>query len=490
MLPLRAEASPCDFELSPQITATQIVYNYTINASNASVVDNITSASMSFNLSQFLKSGSQYIANYTINNSNNLTQSQTLAYLSFDCNETKTFFIINASNASITTKPNETVVFSFIVAPRTFSDYVIKSWGIFNISERSINISNPYFYNISAIVPDLERGNFRQVFEIRNGLEAQYLFYEINNTGIIHSRILKAEVPTKLVYGKFFNLSFVVDNTDGMSVELFKDTSKVSEFNLKQESPYLFDGEYIPRDFVNIIKLNVRNNYTTQEIYYNVTTDKPDFTSDNVILPSLMVNYTSFIPLVDFKTDAQIPITVSATTNQINISGNETNITTSVINADYYFANELGTANPSVAKQLYLYINPKTPERGHLEVTIASPAFDNKTFSVDYLGGTFNNQPVMDINYYNKPTHCVIKPSAGYTTNYTCSFDLPSDYDVKNLQNNELTILKSGYDDKISVRDDKIKESNSRFYYLLGFNIIILLAGTVYIFKDKFIFHM
>jgi hypothetical protein len=485
VLPFKAEATPCDFELTPQIIATQTIYNYTMNASNASVVDNVSSELMSFNLNQFLKSGSQYIAKVSINDSNNLTISQTLATLSFDCNNTKTFFIINSSDVNIVTKPNNTVTFSFIISPRTFSDYVIKSWGIFNISERNINISNPYFYNVSAIVPDLERGTYRQVFEIRNGLEAQYLLYDINNTGIIHSRILKAEVPTKLVYGKYFNLSFVVDNTNLMNIELFKDTSKVSEFNLKQESAYLFDGSNIPFDFVNIIKLNVRNNYTAQEIYYNVITDKTDFTTDNIILPSLLINYTSFIPLVDFKTDAQIPITVTATTNQINVSVNGTNITQSAINADYYFANERGTANPIVAKQLYLYINPKTPERGHLEITIASPAFDNKTFSVDYVGGSFNNQPVMDINYYNKPTHCVIKPSAGYMTNYTCTFDLPSDYDVKNLQNNELDMIKSGCDMTISAKDQKISDGTRNYYMLIGLDIIVLIIGAGYLLKDK-----
>lgn len=472
-MPFKAEATYCDFELNPQISATQIIYNYTMNASNSSVIDNTTYTTMILNIAQFNRlSNGQYIANYSFNNTNNLTNSTTNAYISFICNETKNFFIINASNYALNVKPNETINFNFIISPVKFGSYIINSWGLFAIPETSANISNPLYYTRNVTVPDIERGTYRQVFQITNGKESQYLFYQINNTGLIRPKILKPEIPAKLTYGIAYNISFVVDNVDSMFVETYRDNTKVDTYNLIRKSDYLFEGSSVPLELLDTLKVGVVNNYTTQFISYNISTAKIDYTQNDVIMPSLLVNYTSFLEIIDFKTDVPISLKIESEIVPLNSSDN----TTKKADVDYYFSNEIGTSNPASAKKLMIYINPKNRERGQIAVNISSPAFEKKSFNIYFLGGTFNNQQVMDIDYYSKKTHCVIKQSAGMQFDYDCTFTLPSDYDVKNLQNNEISLIKDGCNAISAAKDDTISKGSRNYNMLLGFNILVVLG--------------
>lgn len=468
-----AEAVYCDLELTPMLTATQIIYDYTMNATNASVIDNITYTTLYHNITAFnrLPSG-QYYVNYSTNNTNNLINSTTTAYLSFICNGTKNFFIINSSNYTVDTKPNKTVNFNFIISPVVFGKYVINSWGLHAVTETKIDLSEPYQYNISYTTPDIERGTYRQVFEITNGKESQYIMYHINNTGLIRPKILKPEIPAKLTYGRAYNVSFVVDNVDSMFVETYRDNTKVDTYNLTRKSDYLFEGSSMPLELLDTLKVGVVNNYTTQFISYNISTAKIDYAQTDVIMPSLLVNYTSFLEIIDFKTDVPISLKIESEIVPLNSSDN----TTKKADVDYYFSNEIGTSNPASAKKLMIYINPKNRERGQIAVNISSPAFEKKSFNIYFLGGLFNNQQVMDIDYYGKKTHCAIKQANGLQFDYDCTFTLPSDYDIKNLQNNEITMIKDGCNALTAAKDDTISKSSRNYYMLLGFNILIALG--------------
>jgi hypothetical protein len=382
--------------------------------------------------------------------------------------------ILNETNLTITTQPNETINFNFIVSPVVFTNYTIKSWGLFDINDITINnLNDVYYYSDNETTPAIPEGVYYQAFEISNGLQTQYVIFTINNSKTLTPIIMKFDYPTEITYGKYYNVSLLASNVNNAVVEV-----SGMNFALANTSDYYWEGRFFVVNSTNNIKLKIENPYTNLEKIYNITVKDLDFPANNIILPAVAVGQSSSVLLVDFNVDFPIPVNVSATPI---LGENQTQ------DFEFYIVDETGKANPTQAKQLYVVLNPKKPTKNTLEVNITSPDFLQKTIRVEFLGSQNTYPPEMNITYYNKPAFCKLVGNNLLNSSYECKFYLPYNINPENLQASEINMLKESYEMKINTLNDEINNLSTQRLILIVILIIACICLIIYVLKDKII---
>lgn len=418
----------------------------------------------SFNLTN---QSNQYVAFFN-NTYNNDTFSNKII-INLNCDKQKTFFIINQSQAIIDVKSNSTVNLNFWISPVIFGNYSIRGWGIFNHSQ-GIYLDKPYLFNKSYEFPILPYGKYSQVFEITNGYETQYVSYQFNNTYAPEPTIFKVEYPSKITYGKNYKVSVYGDNIDRIELGVGKNV-----WNVYNTSEYYFEGKIFTLEEVNQLNLKAINNYKTINKTYQISIEPLNVSIQNIIIPAIPLNQSTRILIYDFQTDYQIPINVSS---RAIIPENQTQ------DFSYYIVNEDDIINPSSARRLYAIINTQSPIQRAIEVKVSSITFPSQSFNIEFVGSNYFNQPIMNITYYDKPTLCVLKGENFLNSKYSCTFELPINYDVEKLQMNEIALLKEGYEYKINLLE---KENSSlktqRLIVIIG--IILLVIAIIFYLISK-----
>jgi len=404
----------------------------------------------------------------------NSTNTSYIVDLSLTCNKSKTFWLLYPS-IYLETQPNSTVWFNFTIAPVIFTNYTISSWGLFNLSDIDLGyLDNVTNIHIDKVMPAIPSGIYYQTFEISNGLQTQYITFTINNTLTLNPIIMKFTYPTRVSYGKWYNVSLLASNLKTAKVVV-----NDREFSLTNTSEYYWEGKFYVTNSTNRIKLVVVNDFGNLEKEYEITVEPLQFSISNLILPAVPVNQTSKIELVDFGVD--LPIQINFNISPIAI-GNATNYT---LFYDYYITDENGIINPTQAKSLYLLINPKKAERGIISITISSPYFDSKNFTVEFLGSQQYYPNEMNITYYNKPTYCKLVGSDLLNSKYICQFEIPYNINPNELQSKEWEMLKEAYESKIEIMNKELNSlKTQRLIAIIG-TIIAVVVLVIWYFKDK-----
>jgi hypothetical protein len=441
-----ASASYCDFDFRPKLFTPTDIFN-------------LTKVNETF-----------YKFTYFDNNTNTSFD----IFVRVECDQDKTFFII-PNNTYIETKPNETVNFSFIISPVQFRNYTIKSWGLFNISETKIYLDDIYYYNISQTFPSVPAGVYYQTFEIENGLQTQYVTYKINNTLTVNPIIIKFEYPKRITYAKFYNTSLIADNLNFAYITLNNES-----FTLSNKTQFSWEGKFYTLNSTNKITLTVENPYQKISKDFDIIVEDLQFPVNNIILPAAAINQTSKILLADFSVDMPINISYSVKQEATEV-GNET-ITPQL---DYYISDEDGRLNPTQAKKLYLFVNPKEAVRYVLSIDISSKYFNNKTVRVEFLGSDRQLSPEVNFVYYEKQTQCKLVGDNLLDSKYECKFTLPYNMNPENLQATEIQMLREGYEMKINILNKDIKNLTTQRLILLIFIALIIIAMLIYYMKDK-----
>jgi hypothetical protein len=434
------KADYCDLNLNPVLYA-----NFTLNA---------TKLNSTF-----------YQFSYFDNSTN-----QTINYLlKIDCNQTKTFFLI-PDQTQITTQPNQTINFNFKIAPvALYTNYTINSWGLFDINSTTIeNLSDVYFYNSTLTFPTIPSGLYYQTFEVSNGLQTQYIIFEINNTLTLNPIIMKFDYPTRIAYGKFYNVSLIAENLNEAIVEIAG-----RNFTLTNTTQFAWEGKIFVLNSTDKIKLIAKNDYAQTTQQFDILVDELQFPISNIILPAVALNQSSKILLFDFGVDMPIDVNCTAT-----IGGNSTSF-------DYYITDEDDRINPTQAKKIYLILNPKQAIQYVLFVNISSPYFPSKSIKVEFLGSALSYPSELDINYYDKPTHCKLVGDNLLNSFYVCNFTLPYNTNPENLQSNEIKLLKDGYEMKIDTLDKEINNLTNQRLILIIVIAIAVISFVIYLLKDK-----
>jgi hypothetical protein len=446
-----ARADYCDINLNPVLNVS--IYNTTI---------------YTFNLNKI--GGGLY--NYSfVDNSTNQTIN---LLLKLECNKTKTFWILTPSTY-IETKPNSTIWFNFTIAPVVFTNYTISSWGLFDLSNINLGyLDDVTNIRIDKVMPAIPSGIYYQTFEITNGLQTQYITFTINNTLTLNPIIMRFTYPTRISYGKWYNVSLLASNLKTAKV-IVNDR----EFSLTNTSEYYWEGKFYVTNSTNKIKLIVGNEFGNLEKEYEITVEPLQFSVSNLILPAVPINQTSKIQLVDFGVDLPIPISISSAPIAI---GNVSNYTPFY---DYYITDENGIINPPQAKSLYILINPKKSERGRISITFSSPYFDSKSLMVEFLGSQQYYSSEMNITYYNKPTYCRLIGSDLLNSKYVCQFEFPYNINPSELQSKEWEMLKEAYESKIQIMNRELNSlKTQRLIAVIG-TIITVIVLLIWHFKDK-----
>jgi hypothetical protein len=393
--------------------------------------------------------------------------------LELNCNLNKTFFIVSQDSLVKNTKANETISFNFLIIPVAQNiNYLVTSWGLFDINETLINnLDYVYNYSISLTMPAIPEGVYQQVFEVSNGLQTQYITYEINNTQTLTPIIMKFTYPEKVTYGRYYNVSLLAKNVNSASIEV-----SGLNFALVNVSEYYWEGRFYVTNSTNNITLKVENPFSNLEQTYNLTVEDLDFSIANIILPAVAVNQSSNILLVDFGVDIPIPVSVDA---YPVLGVNETQT------FDFYITDEAGRTSPTTAKKLYLILSPKQPVKSTLGINITSPYFSQKVINVEFLGSQITYSPEVTFTYYDKQTHCKLIGDNLLNSSYRCEFSLPYNINPNNLQSTELEMLKMAYETKIDYLNKSIGNLEFQRLIILVILIIIIIGLVVYFLKDK-----
>jgi hypothetical protein len=448
LLPL-AKADYCDLNLHPQLV-------YAINDTTFG----------SFNLTKI--SPTQYQVSY-FDNSTNTTHD---FILNLECNQTKTFFIIN-NQTYLETRPNQTINFDFIIAPIVFTNYTIHSFGLFDIVPISTYLDDLFYYNLTQTFPVIPSGIYYQTFEVSNGLQTQYIIYTINNTLTLNPIILKFDYSPEMTYAKFYDVSLLAENLNKARVEIANQT-----FELTNSTKYYWEGKIYVLNQTSKIKVVAENDYGSVSEEYDVVIEDLSFPVNNIVLPAVAINQSSKVLLIDFGVDLPINLNVASTPI---LTANETQT------YDYYIVDENDRMNPTQAKKLFLILNPHQPTRNVLEINISSPFFSQKTIRVEFLGSSVPYPNEVNLTYYNKPTYCKLVGDNLLNSSYECKFYVPYNMNPQSLQSTELEALKTAYETKIEYLNKDI--DNLKLQRLGAFVVIaiIVICLAVYYLKDKII---
>jgi hypothetical protein len=456
-----AFSSYCDLNLNPQLFYYQ----------NSTLIN-------SFNLSK------KNLTTYYFNTTNNQTNVTEELYLMLNCNQSKTFFIIKDSE-TIYVEPNKTIKISFLLSPVVFTNYKILSYGLFDIPETTINnLSDVYNYTINLTFPAIAQGEYYQTFEITNGLQTQYVTYKFINNITPYPIILKFNYPIKPEFYKKFNVSLIALNTKNASVIINNQT-----FNLNNISENYFEGEAYILNKTNEIKLICYNDYTNISKTYNISPTDITFNySQSMLFPSLPVNQSTNLLLIDFNVSFPIPISVNTSTFDYQI-GNMTN--QSYPSFDYFILDEdmRIIRNEGYAKKLYVSIIPHQSVRSLLKINIKSPFFQPEgiEMTLEWVSSEFTQKNEVNFTYYNKYVSCKIVGNYLDEAKYECKFYLPYNVNPEQLEGTELKILKDGYEQKLSINENKIKELEMQRTGLLILILVFILSIAIYYLKNRFV---
>lgn len=434
-----AMADYCDLEFAPELTQNGTTFNCTID-------------------------GDSYLCNTTVGN---VTSE---AIIDLQCDQDKTFFVI-ANETDKVAEPESNITFNFIVSPVIFDDYVISSWGLFNISQKTMFLDDPYYFNQTYTVEkEIDKGEYTQTFEVTNGRQVYYLIYNIEVNKTLKPKILKVDLPEEVYVYKEFEIGVLVDNVDNVTVFLGEDL----DFILENQTENYYVGNVYTDDLSNEVVIEAYKGEFEDDGVFDLVTFKHGVTIDNMIFPAIQMEKTNPIKLAEFDVDHPVDLKIKHSKGQIDNSTS--------LNYTYYFANDEGQVikNEGTGKELWLYLNPQSARESKLDVEVESNAFSPVKFHVIFVGSNETNPREVDISYHNKPTHCTAKGTSLVDMMYECTFVVPYTYNVEKLETEELKLLEEGYREGLEFRDEEIKKlKTQRAIIIIGMILVLIIAFLV-----------
>jgi hypothetical protein len=120
-----------------------------------------------------------------------------------------------------------------------------------------------------------------------------------------------------------------------------------------------------------------------------------------------------------------------------------------------------------------------------ISITISSPYFDSKNFTVEFLGSQQYYPSEMNITYYNKPTYCKLVGSDLLSSKYVCQFEVPYNINPNELQGKEWEMLKEAYESKIEIMNRELNSLKTQRLIVIIGTIIAVVVLVIWYFKDK-----
>lgn len=452
---------------------------------NLSYLENVSNNIITFNVTNFSKINLSTYRHISFESDTNKTK---IIDITFDCNKTKTFFIIfdglntsYISNVKYNVTANTTINIMFLISPVLFGNYSIKEYGILGENITTIYLDSPYLLNRTYVFPFVPEGEYYHVFEVTNGREVRYLNYIFKNIVYPNPEILELFLQNA-TYGKTAQISFFARNIKNATITFLPANKTIQFVNVSKD---YFKVDFLINDTeVEKIRIDYYNEYKNASMLINYTLQPLDLSNTSIykseiIYPSVKVNQTTKILLIDFKTET--PLLIKKIESKENYFGEEKFF-------DFYITNEKGERYDAnslfFAKQIYLFILPSKPARGQIIFNLSSFTITNKEILFDFLSSNETKPEKLNITYFNRIAECAVQGENVLESVYICKFEVPASANINALQSEELTLIQTSYQEKIKLLEESLKQEKDKFNKAIIFFVIVAIIVSFYLTRE------
>lgn len=443
---------------------------------------NITSF---LNMSNFTKINQTTYKYELFDNNTNVTH---IFNMVFDCNKTKTFFLIFENlnttffpNVEYNVTGNESINLTFIISPVFFGNYVVKEHGVFGDNESEFYIDSPLTISRNYTFPFMPEGRYYHVFEISNGKETRYVNYIFRSVVFPDPEILEV-YKSESFYGKNSSVSIFGRNIKNASITLLPSNKTIAMENVTKDyfkASFLISDEKVERI---IIKGWNEHKNITKEINFSLKQNDLSNTTiypSIILYPGLTTNRTTKIKLIEFNTD--VPILIETIETRENYFGESKFF-------DYYITNERGEryepSYPFKAKEIYLFLLASIPSRGLINITLKSFTITDKEITLDFLATNEEKPNEVNITYYSRQVSCKAEGENVINSSYICKFIVLPNEKIENLQSQEIELLKNAFQERINLLEDNLKKEKEKFNLTIMIFIVIVIAVVIYLTRE------